>query len=141
MKLLSILNNIEHNIKNKYTLYSCKSLLKNYTENYIQPFHNIPNNNYGYKKIPLYFSNHISAYIIKWDSLSKSPLHAHPNNGCLMKVLQNSIHEIKIDSDRVISSLTHNENDITYIEGSTIQHVMMNETQYPTTTLHIYAND
>ena len=52
-------------------------------------------NQFGYHKYPLYTNTHWNIYIIKWNPNSKTPIHNHDEQGCLMKILDGSFTEYK----------------------------------------------
>jgi len=81
--------------------------------------------------------------IICWNSNQSSKIHDHPDNGCLLKVLQGSLTEYNYkfnDNDLQIKNCNKlNVNDIGYQEGSTGLHKICNENNNKVISLHIYS--
>jgi len=99
-------------------------------------------------KLPYTDSNDwFDMYIIKWSPSSLSPIHNHPELGCILHILEGEILETKYDHDINLENqtlLTTDQNyDInlktTYIDDSQNYHTMSNISCKPAYTLHIYS--
>jgi len=153
---------IDSELRRGKTLRSCKNHLTNNSSR--NQFFNVPylnpilnnektytiSNEYGYKRIPLYKSHLAEMHIIKWGLKSKSPVHEHPELGCLMKIISGELyenqyhfisrHEKNEPSLMEIKRNVLKEHDTHFIEGTTIYHkITNNNLDKETISLHIYA--
>ena len=126
------------------TVESCNDLLKAYQgSDYLSYFKRSETfNEYGYKKMHIYGTKNVDIYLIHWKPKSITPMHSHPERGCLMKVLHNKLVENEYDLilDKINNRILQ-ENDITYIEGNFIQHTVSNSTDVHSISLHVYGVD
>ena len=89
-----------------------------------------------------YFTNHnFEMYILCWNPGQCSPIHDHPPEGCIMKVLQGELTEetYDINSLDIIATNTVKPSSISYIDNNIAFHKISNETDKPAISLHIYA--
>lgn len=120
---------------NSLSFYS--SLLRNDIVNWKQ-FIKFDKN--GYCRNIIYIDKEIEFVIISWLPGQSTPVHFHPNNGCLMKILDGELYEERyIAQNRPIKKKNYVKNDISYIGGSE-QHVIHNMSpNVPAISLHIYS--
>ena len=99
-------------------------------------------------KLPYTDSNDMfDMYIIKWPPSSLSPIHNHPDLGCILHILEGEILEKKYDHDINLENQTllttdHNYDinlKTTYIDDSQNYHSMSNISNKPAYTLHVYG--
>jgi predicted metal-dependent enzyme (double-stranded beta helix superfamily) len=82
----------------------------------------------------------IELILICWNVGQGSPIHDHPENGCLVKILRNELTEELYDENVKLSSIrTLGEGDISYMESNKILHRILNPTTNQTTSIHIYS--
>lgn len=104
--------------------------------------------NYYKLKLPYTdYNDMFNMYIIKWSPGSLSPIHNHPELGCIMRILEGDVlekkydHDIKLESEILLSS--NKDYDInlktTYIDDSQNYHSISNISKKPAYTLHIYG--
>lgn len=96
-----------------------------------------------YKRNEVYKDEHIEILLICWSENQKTPVHDHPTNGCLVKVICGNLTEeiyAKDDTDSLICTKTNklSTNDISYQEGKNGLHRIINGDK-KACTLHIYA--
>jgi cysteine dioxygenase len=89
-----------------------------------------------YKKVILHQVDLFEIILICWLPHQQTPKHKHPDNGCLMKLFQGQLNDIRITEAAAIETIV-NANEITYIEGAEI-HTISNMTE-KSISLHIYA--
>lgn len=89
-----------------------------------------------YKKVILHQVDLFELILICWLPHQQTPKHKHPDNGCLMKLFQGQLNDIRITEDEAIETMV-NENETTYIEGAEI-HMISNMVK-KSISLHIYA--
>jgi cysteine dioxygenase len=101
-------------------------------------------NPYHYNRIKIdSFSNSQFEFIlICWDVGQNSPIHDHPESGCLLKILNGELieerYENKNDTPILIKSTTVSENSVSYMESDRIVHRIINSDDR-TVSLHIYS--
>lgn len=94
-----------------------------------------------YQRIKCYQGkdNKFAIYIISWNSKQFSPIHCHPQNGCLLKVLQGNLHEERYNDNKLINKCLLNEKSISYIHDNIAMHKIINKNNYPVFSMHIYS--
>jgi len=156
MDLTDLFEEITNKLK-KYKLKDreCIEILENYNntdwKEYIKVnnilSNNIPNNNKSNKVISEgdYYKNlvltndYIDLYIISWNINTQSPIHKHPDGGCLLKVLQGNLIEEVYENNKLIEVNIFNKNDIGYREKDKIQHKIINKNNI-SVSVHIYRH-
>ena len=105
-----------------------------YTEynKYIKYNKNNYNRNYIYK-------NDIFEIIcITWLPGQYTKEHEHPENGCIMKLLDGSLYE-SINRNKNMLHYHHKKNSITFMHNKFGKHLIGNHTDKPSISLHIYS--
>jgi len=99
-------------------------------------------------KLPYTDCNDIfNMYIIKWNPGSLSPIHNHPELGCIMRILEGDVlekkydHDINLETETLLSSDKNYDIDLktTYIDDSQNYHSISNISYKPAYTLHAYG--
>jgi cysteine dioxygenase len=90
------------------------------------------------------YSNSIFEFIlICWDVGQTSPIHDHPESGCLLKILQGGLKEELYrnieDEPMAIVDTMLSEGSVSYRESNRILHRIDNSSGLPTVSLHIYS--
>ena len=97
-------------------------------------------NSLKYNRIPL---NHlknrdIEFVLIAWSKGQMAPLHNHPQNGCIVKILSGNISEFQYDMHRELKEIRHcREGDITYMDDTLGLHEVVATDN--SISLHIYS--
>lgn len=82
----------------------------------------------------------VEIIIIGWDVNQKSPIHDHPKNGCLVKILEGELIETTYSNTlEEINSTKLSNNGLSYQESNKILHKIENKSSKPVYSLHIYA--
>lgn len=122
-------------------LVELKELLRNYNGEDWKQYTKKPNTKYVRKLA--YRDSTIDIYVITWNNLQESRVHDHPEEGCLMKVLQGSLEEdiYEIRHGRAHYTETHEiENGhVGYQIGSFGLHNIKNPHNFNTVSIHIYS--
>jgi hypothetical protein len=94
-----------------------------------------------YNRELIYSSPEYDLVIITWCKNQGCAIHNHPENGCTVKILQNSITEELYEPDtlKLCKSSTYKKDDIMYIDDTIGYHRMCNTYDEPCVSLHIYA--
>ena len=93
-----------------------------------------------YKRTLVKRNDLIEIIVIGWNIKQKSPIHDHPENGCLVKILKGSLTESTFDDKlKLIKSQKLEKNGISYQESNKILHKIENLTNNPAFSLHIYS--
>lgn len=92
-----------------------------------------------YNRIHLINSVHYELLLLCWEPGQTSPLHGHPNQGCLFKLLKGSLVE-EIRSLGKPPEIRHFQvNDVSYISDDIGYHKVTNTSNENAVSLHLYA--
>ena len=128
-----------HKVINRDSLIFCKDkiidILKNAIVDWDIYINFSPDN---YVKTLVYRNFEYEIYVISWNKNQESPIHDHPNKGCIMKILEGEIEEIRYNNNLdIIKTKKYKEGNITYIDNNIGYHKM--RTVDKCITLHIYS--
>lgn len=149
LKSLNNFKNVENILNNNIYDISIPSLLRmNYNyDNYDNKkiyYENIEIKNIeekeSYTKFLFFSSDICEAYFIYWKPNSFSRIHSHPCYGCYYTLLYNNIEEHIYNNNLEITDLNVLQlYDISYIDDNIGFHKMINNSKYPSLSLHIYS--
>jgi len=129
-------NEITNKLKNNYSLINLSYILDKYDGNDWYDHIRIKD---PYNKTNVFYNDLIDIYIITWSKNNESKIHTHPENGCLMKILNGCLIEEKYDDKlKLLKTSALKMNNISYIEGHKILHKIKNEDNI-SVSLHIYS--
>lgn len=132
---------ISKTVQKGKTLWSCYDLLKDYCGEDWSKHECFCCEKYT--RTPIYRDEHVEILLLCWEVGQYTPIHDHPENGCLVKVIKGSLLEeeyIVCDSNYVLKELHRmNVGDISYQEGNYGIHRIRNDGGIKACTLHIYA--
>lgn len=129
--------NLDNSI-NIISSYDSKELIKYYPSD--EEFNN-HKNTYGYYKKLIHNNDKFELYLIFWSPYASSPIHDHPEQGCVLKLLSGELIEevftnknniIKFDHKNIISI-----NDTNNRYGNKILHRIINYDDF-SVSLHLY---
>ena len=136
MTINKFINLFKHTYNSSDKLLRYLPLIKNYNfsnwEKYIKTCHDTYYRNLVFK------NNDFEILVISWLPGQKTPIHSHPQNGCIMKILDGQLCETKITKDNK-SITNYIKNDTSYIHDSIGKHVISNESDNLAVSLHIYS--
>ncbi len=94
-----------------------------------------------YHKLLVLSNDIVDVFLIVWFAGAKSPIHDHPNGGCVVKILQGMLIEkvyqnIKNKQAILLKSNVLNKNDINFKSGNNILHKI--KTSELTISIHVY---
>ena len=93
-----------------------------------------------YNKEKVYTCELFDIYIITWNIGQKSRIHDHPEDGCLLQVLQGSLYEELYDSKLNLKKTDFFEtNNINYMDNNVGFHMIENIGSKVAVSLHIYS--
>ena len=95
----------------------------------------IRHNNNTYDRNIIYKNNLFEIVIINWMPNQYSKIHGHPENGCIMKVLDGCLYESR-KVDNYILDYYHDINNTSFVTG---KHYIGNYTNKPSISMHIYS--
>ena len=141
MKLLrTLFLTINNKLKKGQKLKDLKSILEEY--NGVDWKDYITFNNEKYTRNTVFINNNIELIIISWNNNQTSGIHDHPENGCLMKILQGELdeHNYEINENKLnlLNIRNCKEGSIGYKEGELGLHNIINKDN-KTVSLHIYS--
>ena len=96
----------------------------------------------SYNKNIIFRNEDFEIILISWDKNICTNIHSHPENGCIMKILDGNLKEEIYKENHLNSYLikknNFNKGDISFIHDSLGYHRIINEDQY-SYSLHIYS--
>ncbi len=128
-----------HNVINRDALLFNKNKIINICKNGITDWDlYVSFNPDKYMKTLVYRNNIYDIYVISWNKNQESPIHDHPDKGCIMTILDGNIEELLYDNElNLIKTLEYKAGDVTYIDNNIGFHKM--KTIDKCITLHIYS--
>lgn len=93
-----------------------------------------------YKRNKVLENEHISIMILCWAPGQKSPIHNHPNQGCIMKIIKGTLEEELFNINNMDSTINiHTKNKVTYIDNTEFIHKISNNSKKNVISLHCYS--
>lgn len=96
----------------------------------------------SYKRNHIYGDEYIDVYVICWNDKQESGIHDHPDNGCLLRIMEGNLREdIYTNIQGVVKKTKTNylhKNEISYKIGETGLHNIINEDN-KAISLHVYS--
>ena len=124
---------------NNYNLLNFIEEIKNYNSNDWQKYKSkFPiQNNKNYIKQTIFLNKNFELILIKWDKNSQSSIHHHPENGCILKVLDGKLLEKRYYNNKICKNTIFNNNEIGYMHDNLGTHkIYALEETY---SLHLYS--
>ena len=90
----------------------------------------------GYQRNLIYRNENFELLLLCWDKGSITPIHHHPKNGCLMKLLQGQLRETLYTDNGEFDHI-RNPDYIGYIDDKIALHKI--EALEPSISLHLYS--
>ena len=84
----------------------------------------------------------LKVVLIRWEPGKISSIHGHPAGGCVFKVLEGSVEELRYttnESPQLLSSSHFHKEGIGYIDDQLGYHAVGNPYNTPAVTLHVYT--
>jgi hypothetical protein len=124
-----------HNLNNNLTTNLNTPFIHNLLQNFNYSPISIPPIN-SYQKTLLFRNDLFDIYQINWNKNSITPVHNHPQNGCILKIISGKLQE-SIFNPNLISTNLLSTNQISYIDDSLGLHQI--QALEDTISLHIYS--
>ncbi len=93
----------------------------------------------NYCRIPLIAKDEYDLLLCCWKPGQMAPIHGHPNQGCLVKIISGTLTEEIIYNNGKKEIRVNRESDVGYIHDSIGQHSVSNESTENAVSLHLYA--
>ena len=77
--------------------------------------------------------------VICWKPGQGSPVHDHPEKGCLVKILHGTLGDELTSADGSVKRNKYQEGDVLYINNDMGMHRVFNQSDQGAVSLHIYA--
>jgi Cysteine dioxygenase type I len=90
----------------------------------------------NYNSITLYSTDKFEIRLLCWKPFQATSKHPHPQNGCLMKILEGGLIEEKFTDNTTIET-NYKKGDVGYIKGME-SHILRN-VETDSVSLHIYS--
>lgn len=91
----------------------------------------------NYYSNTLFRTDKFEIRLLCWKPLQETPKHPHPQNGCLMKILEGKLVEEKFINDSNIIRTIYKKDEVGYIQASEF-HILKNLDEN-SVSLHIYS--
>lgn len=131
-----LINNLSKNF-NKNNFIKLKEIVESYNGNDWKDNVSFNKNNYTRNKI--FENENFNIFILGWSENQESPIHNHPDNGCIMKILDGELIEELYNEDKVLLKKSLIKKDeVTYINNLIGVHKIINK-NLKTVTLHVYS--
>ena len=91
-----------------------------------------------YKRNVVFRNERFEFILICWDKGQSTPLHDHPHQGCIMRVLEGELTEERIHKNNKSSHILL-EGQISFMCNDYGEHVVYNSTDKKSISLHIYS--
>jgi hypothetical protein len=135
--MIESLNDLVYILEKNYNKSNIENLIeyvKNYSGNdwlnYIDFYKNFNRNK-------VYTSPNFDIFIISWCKDYITPLHSHPENGCILKILQGELLEKIKQNDNLEITNTYETNNVSYMHNDKGTHQINALTS--TFSLHVYS--
>jgi cysteine dioxygenase len=130
--LLNYINNVN---KVRYKIFSEVSV---YIIEDLKDFKNV-----GpiYKRKVIFRNDIFEIILIAWNPGSMSPIHGHPENGCLMFLINGSLNEERFNNnnEKSLGNRNINDNSVHYIHNREGKHRISNINNFTVYSVHIYS--
>lgn len=147
--LKKLYEQINKKMKSDCSLIYCREILKSYCSNDWRSYIKFCPDKYTRIILSEYSNDDFELVLICWNKDQMSPIHDHPTNGCLLKVLQGSLTEdvyVKHDEGQYlyVTSRINDVDSVSYMEADDVIHRIVNsnkktEELLRSVSLHIYS--
>tara|TARA_Y100000780_G_C13621221_1_gene392618 strand:- start:263 stop:718 length:456 start_codon:yes stop_codon:yes gene_type:complete len=138
--LEDLINDLKINLSKDIKLETVKNLLEKYQNIDWKKYCSF--NDLNYKRNLIHRDKLFDIYLICWNTKQFSPIHDHPKNGCLLKILDGELKEelYNFTNDKLVKIKTNilKKNNISYLEHNKVLHKIINFNN-KTVSLHIYS--
>ena len=139
--LYKLFETIENKLKNNIKLKSLTNIVSGYNSDDWKKYIKI--NQKCYNRNIIKKNDTMELVIITWNVGQKTERHAHPEGGCVFKVLQGDINEQfyqTMNSNENVKHLNkYKKNDVAYIDNTIGYHLVHNNYKDICVSLHIYS--
>lgn len=137
--LLELAKQVNAKIERGEKLGSATHLIQNYHGQDWQPLCQFSSEEY--QRIPIMQTDRIEMRLLCWGPKQCALPHDHPEDGCILKVLSGELQEVlyQPESLQIKETRQLEFNQISIIAGEAGIHSILNTSNLPATSLHIYA--
>lgn len=135
-----LFNEFDKQLRNGANLKDLGGLLASYTGDDWKKFEHYNPNHYSRNLVRL--NDKFEMLVLCWEINQGCPVHDHPVNGCLVRVMQSEVTENVYeftDKPVLLSSSILPEGGIAYKEGKIILHEIFNHSGKQAASIHIYS--
>lgn len=90
-----------------------------------------------YTRNLIFRDNFLDCYLLCWLPGQATPYHYHPSRGCIYRILEGELVEIRNINNGIMTTLTRDM--CGYIDNEKGGHIIKNESNQPAVSLHFYA--
>jgi cysteine dioxygenase len=128
-----LINEFENNY-NYTNILNYKNIIEKYIGDDWKKY--IVDSNEPFNKNKIYVSDNFEIVLISWEKDYITPLHKHPKNGCILKILDGMLSETIINDDKIKNNI-YLTNNISYMHDIMGLHKI--KALEKTYSLHIYS--
>ena len=93
-----------------------------------------------YSKEKLFENEHFEIVFITWGAHCESPIHCHPENGCILTVLDGNLVEERYNNKGVLCEYNFIKCwDVGYMDNYIGKHRIINKNDYNVYSFHVYS--
>ena len=92
-----------------------------------------------YVRNVIYRNENIEILVLCWKKGQKTPIHNHPEHGCLLQILQGKVKETHFKRDKTNQQKIFGIQEVSYMHDSLGSHQLENIEDGNSITLHIYS--
>lgn len=93
----------------------------------------------NYCRVPLIANEQYNLLLCCWKPGQNAPLHGHPDQGCLVKILSGSLTEEVVYNNGEKEIRINTATDVAYIHDAIGKHSVSNDSDQDAISLHLYA--
>lgn len=136
ISLKSLINFLKSkSINNFNELLKFESVLKNNITDWVT---HVKISDETYTKNILYRNKDLEIILISWLPGQHSKLHSHPKNGCILKVLEGELHEVKVNGKKTLET-NIKINQVSTMHDNLGKHIISNIGDKTAVSLHVYS--
>lgn len=140
-ELYDILN--KQIINNNINLFNCLKIIEKYNGSDWKQYVKFTNNSYNKIKLSDFSNELFEIVIICWNNNQSSKIHDHPNNGCVLKVLQGELKEEIYNKQIIDNNVMYNYEKtniclLGYMEKNNKIHKIINN-DVKSVSIHVYS--
>ena len=141
--ILDLASEVSKNIGQGKELIDVKEYINSYDFSLVDFSSLAQYDSQSYKRTLLYTDQNVDVYLLGWNAKQGSKIHDHPDNGCVMRVIENELSEEtyvqRSDGLEKVGYKNLKVGVTSHIKKNTILHKIFNESDIKSLSLHVYS--